>query len=121
MDNEQHAIEILSYLVTEYRRAFNHGGDYESIEKTRQCYCESIKESWKLTENDLYGIYLKGKILADEKQLVRHQRELDELENKQYHELDDTVTYRNPDFVTKTNVNKLIKNGKEVFKTKIKY
>ncbi len=89
MNSEEQAIEIISYFVIQYRKAFNHGGDYESIEKTRQTYCESIKESWKLSEDDLHIIYLKGKILADQKQLDRHTKELMRLEDKQYHELDD--------------------------------
>ena len=78
---EKQAIDIISFLITEYRRAFNHGGDYNSIEETRKCYCDTIKKNWNLSENELHIIYLKGKIDADEKQLKKHQDELTKIIN----------------------------------------
>ena len=83
IDNEQQAIEIISYLVSEYRRAFIQGGDYKSIQICRGAYCNAIKESWKLSEKDLHVIYLKGKILADEYQIDRHRKELMLLESNE--------------------------------------
>lgn len=82
LKNELQAIEIIAFLVTEYRRAFNHGGDYESIEVTRQTYCNFLATKNKLTEEELHILYLKGKIKADEEQLQRHKVEVAKLKNK---------------------------------------
>ena len=79
MQFEEQAIDIIAFLVTQYRKAINHNGEPEPIEKTRAVYCESIKEMADLTDNELHIIYLKGKIKADEEQLERHQEELAEL------------------------------------------
>ena len=82
LKNEEQIIEIISYLVTQYRKAFNHNGDYESIEKARGIYCEEVKKNNDLSENELHILYLKGKIKADEEQTQRHKFEVAKLENE---------------------------------------
>ena len=72
-------IEIISFLVTQYRKAFNYNGDYESIEKARGIYCEEVKKNNDLNEKELHILYLKGKVKADKEQLERHQEELKNL------------------------------------------
>ena len=69
-------------MVTQYRKAFNHNGDYESIEKARAVYCEEVGKQGKLNEKELHILYLRGKIKADEEQLQRHQFILLELQNE---------------------------------------
>ena len=83
LKNEEQAMEVIAFLVTQYRKAFNHGGDYESIEKARAIYCEEVGKQGELTEDELHILYLKGKIKADDEQLKRHNVELEELIKKQ--------------------------------------
>jgi len=79
LKNEEQIIEIISYLVTQYRKAFNHSGDYEAIEKARGVYCEEVGKQGRLDEKELHILYLKGKVKADKEQLERHQEELKNL------------------------------------------
>ena len=82
LKNEEQIIEIISYLVTQYRKAFNHNGDYESIEKARAVYCEEVGKQGKLNEKELHILYLKGKVKADEEQTQRHKLEVAKLKNE---------------------------------------
>jgi len=79
LKNEEQIIEIISYLVTQYRKAFNHSGDYEAIEKARGVYCEEVGKQGRLDEKELHILYLKGKVKADKEQLERHQEKLKNL------------------------------------------
>ena len=82
MQFEEQAIDIIAFLVTQYRKAINHNGEPEPIEKARAVYCETIKEVADFTENELHVLYLRGKIRADEMQLERHRDELENLVNE---------------------------------------
>jgi len=82
LKNEEQMIEIISFLVTQYRKAFNHGGDYEAIEEARGVYCGEVKKNNGLNENELHILYLKGKIKADEEQTQRHKLEVAKLKNE---------------------------------------
>jgi len=82
LKNEEQAIAVIAILVESYRWAFNHNSDYEPIERARAAYCEALKEYADLTEDELHVLYLKGKIRADEEQMVRHKDELEELKYK---------------------------------------
>ena len=79
LKKEEQAIEIISFLVTSYRKAINHQGDPEPISKIISAYCDALKEYGKMTEEELHILYLKGKIKADEDQLQRHKNEVKEL------------------------------------------
>ena len=79
LKDEAQVIDIIAFLVTQYRKAINHNGEPEPIEKARAAYCEALKEYGKMTEDELHILYLKGKIRADEEQLIRHKTELTEL------------------------------------------
>ena len=79
LKNEVQAIDVIAFLVTQYRKAFNHGGDYYAIEMARCAYCEALQG--KLTEDELHILYLKGKIKADDEQLQRHKLEVAKLIN----------------------------------------
>ncbi|MBU2685834.1 MAG: hypothetical protein KKF27_21545 [Gammaproteobacteria bacterium] len=80
LKDEAQAIDVISFLVTQYRKAFNHGGDYYAIEIARCAFCEALQN--KLTEEELHILYLKGKIKADDEQLKRHKNELEILKNE---------------------------------------
>ena len=82
LKNEEQMIEIISFLVTQYRKAFNHGGDYEAIEEARGVYCGEVKKNNGLNKNELHILYLKGQIKADEEQFERHKKELVSNENE---------------------------------------
>lgn len=79
LKDEEQAIAVIAFLVTSYRKAINHNGEPEPIEKARAAYCDMLKEYGKMTEKELHILYLKGKIKADGWQLQRHQVELKEL------------------------------------------
>jgi len=76
---EGQAIDIIAFLVTNYRKAINHQRDPEPIMKILTAYCGALKEYGKMTEEELHTLYLKGKIKADEEQLQRHKDEVKEL------------------------------------------
>lgn len=80
LKNEEQAIDVIAFLVTQYRKAINHDGDFEPIEKARGAYCYAFTELDLLNEDELHALYLKGKIRADERQLQRHKEELEILE-----------------------------------------
>lgn len=82
LKNEEQAIEVIAFLVTSYRKAINHNGDPEPIEKARAAYCDALKEVGDLSEDELHILYLKGKVKADEMQLERHEAELSQLKKK---------------------------------------
>ena len=81
LKNEAQAIDVIAFLVTQYRKAINHYGDPDPIEVAREAYCDELKDYGKLTENELHILYLKGKIKADEEQLQRHKVEVAKLAN----------------------------------------
>lgn len=76
---EGQAIDIIAFLVTNYRKAINHQGDPEPIMKIITVYCDTLKEYGRMTEGELHTLYLKGKIKADEEQLQRHKDEVEGL------------------------------------------
>jgi len=67
--NEEQAMAIISFLVTNYRKAINHQGDPEPIVKIISAYCDALKDYGRMTEKEIHILYLKGKIKADEDQL----------------------------------------------------
>jgi len=79
LKKEGQAIDIIAFLVTNYRKALNHQGDPEPISKTLTAYCDALKGYGKMTEEELHTLYLKGKIKADGEQLQRHKDEVKEL------------------------------------------
>jgi len=80
--SEEQAIDIIAFLVTQYRKAFNHDMEMHAIEKARAEYCRWLKIDCDLSEDELHYIYLHGKIKADEMQLERHKKEAKELGGK---------------------------------------
>lgn len=81
LKNEEQAIDIIAFLITSYRKAVNHQGDPEPIEKANKAYCDSLEIYCGMTEKDVHILYLKGKIKADKEQLQRHQVEVAKLMN----------------------------------------
>jgi len=81
LKKEGQAIDIIAFLVTNYRKAINHQGDSEPIMKVITAYNDALKEYGKMTEEELHILYLKGKIKADEEQLQRHKVEVAKLLN----------------------------------------
>lgn len=76
LKKEGQAIDIIAFLVTNYRKAINHQGDPEPIMKVITAYNDALKEYGKMTEEEIHILYLKGKIKADEEQLQRHKDEV---------------------------------------------
>jgi len=82
LKNEKMAIEIITFLVKNYRLAMHHNGDPVPIDKARTAYCAALKEEGNLTDDDVLLLYLKGKIPADKIVLEKHLKAKSELEKK---------------------------------------
>jgi len=66
LKKEGQAVSIMSFLVLNYRDAWNHGGDYEPILGCLTEYHNCLKEVGKLSDDELMVLYLKAKIKANE-------------------------------------------------------
>ena len=82
LKNERMAIDIITFMVTNYRLAMHHNGDPISIDKARTAYCAALKEEGNLTDDDISLLYLEGKIPADRIVLEKHLKLKADLERK---------------------------------------
>jgi len=83
LKKEGQAISIIAFLITNWRDAVGHGGDYETIMSALGGYLDALKEKGKMTDKELDILYLKGKMKADGDQWQRHKLELSKLENEE--------------------------------------
>ncbi len=82
LKNEEQTINIINFLVKEYRLAMHHGGDPVPVDKARIAYCDALMEVCNLNKDEVLLLYLKGKILADKAELEKHIKMETELTTK---------------------------------------
>ena len=82
LKNRQMALDIITFMVTNYRLAMHHNGDPISIDKARTAYCAALKEEGNLTDDDITLFYLDGKIPADRIVMEKHMKMKVDLERK---------------------------------------
>ena len=68
----------MTFLVLNYREAWNHGGNYEAVSKALSKYNDSLVEEG-ITPEEVELLYLKAKIRANEEQIKKYNYRINQL------------------------------------------